>query len=98
MTFGADDALPLGAVVHDRYRVVNIVGRGGVGTVYQVNDILLGKNNSYALKELIDPGRAAVRQRGAVAQALTVPSQRCANISEWNDRLYLVMDFVDGEN
>jgi serine/threonine protein kinase len=102
MTFGADDALPLGAVVHDRYRVVNIVGRGGVGTVYQVNDILFGKNNSYALKELIDQSEGARKQFANEAQWLqaldhrSIPKVR--EYFDWNDRLYLVMDFVDGEN
>jgi serine/threonine-protein kinase len=102
MTFGADDALPLGAIVHDRYRVVNIVGRGGVGTVYQVNDILFGKNNSYALKELIDQSEGARKQFSNEAQWLealdhrSIPKVR--EYFDWNDRLYLVMDFVDGEN
>jgi eukaryotic-like serine/threonine-protein kinase len=102
MTFGADDALPLGAIVHDRYRVVNIVGRGGVGTVYQVNDILFGKNNSYALKELIDQSEGARKQFANEAQWLqaidhrSIPKVR--EYFDWNDRLYLVMDFVDGEN
>jgi serine/threonine-protein kinase len=102
MSFGADDALPIGAVVHDRYRVVNIVGRGGVGTVYQVNDILFGKNNSYALKELIDQSEGARKQFANEAQWLqaldhrSIPKVR--EYFDWNDRLYLVMDFVDGEN
>lgn len=102
MTFGADDALPLGAVVHDRYRVVSVVGRGGVGTVYQVNDILFGKNNSYALKELIDQSEGARKQFANEAQWLealdhrSIPKVR--EYFDWNDRLYLVMDYVDGEN
>jgi serine/threonine protein kinase len=102
MAFGADDALPIGTVVHDRYRVVNIVGRGGVGTVYQVNDILFGKNNSYALKELIDQSEGARKQFANEAQWLqgldhrSIPKVR--EYFDWNDRLYLVMDFVDGEN
>lgn len=94
--------LTLGAVVHERYRVEAIVGRGGLGTVYSVLDILFGKHNIYALKELADQSRSARRQFEHEAQWLQaldhnhIPKVR--EYFEWRSRLYLVMDFVDGEN
>jgi serine/threonine-protein kinase len=94
--------LPLGAVVHERYRVNSIVGRGGLGTVYSVLDILFGKQNIYALKEMADQSRSARRQFEHEAQWLQaldhnhIPKVR--EYFEWRSRLYLVMDFVDGEN
>jgi serine/threonine-protein kinase len=102
MTYSSDEALPIGTVVHERYRTLAIVGRGGVGTVYQVADVLYGKNNTYALKELANQTTAARRQFDNEAQWLqaldhnNIPKVR--EYFEWESRLYLVMDFVDGEN
>jgi serine/threonine-protein kinase len=89
-------------VVHDRYRILAHVGHGGLGTVYQVADILFGKGNIYALKELIDQSPGARKQFELESQWLQsldhnhIPKVR--EHFEWRRRLYLVMDFVDGEN
>ena len=103
MTPGANNnPLPLGTVVHERYRVAVVVGRGGLGTVYQVTDVLFGKQNVYALKELIDQSPGARKQFELESQWLQsldhnhIPKVR--EHFEWHGRLYLVMDFVDGEN
>src|SRR5690242_21736062 len=95
-------SLPIGTTVHERYEVVSIVGRGGLGTVYCVRDIIFGKQNIYALKEMADQSRSARRQFEHEAQWLQaldhnhIPKVR--EYFEWRSRLYLVMDFVDGEN
>ncbi|HEX6796203.1 MAG TPA: protein kinase [Ktedonobacterales bacterium] len=102
MTPGANNPLPLGTVVHERYRIIAVVGRGGLGTVYQVTDVLFGKQNVYALKELIDQSPGARKQFELESQWLqsldhnNIPKVR--EHFEWQRRLYLVMDFVDGEN
>jgi serine/threonine protein kinase len=96
------NALPPGTVVHERYRVVAPVGHGGLGTVYQVIDILFGRDNVYALKEQWDQSESARKQfarEGAWLKALNhqhIP--RVSEYFEWSGRLYLVMDYVDGEN
>src|SRR5215469_5739980 len=98
----AINSLPTGTVVHERYRVTATVGRGGLGTVYQVTDILFGKHNTYALKELVDQSPGARRQFELESRWLQsldhnhIPKVR--EHFEWFGRLYLVMDFVDGEN
>src|SRR5690242_12180463 len=95
-------ALPIGTVVHQRYRITAIVGRGGLGTVYQVADVLYGRQNVYALKELIDQSKGARKQFELESQWLQsldhnhIPKVR--EHFEWEQRLYLVMDYVDGEN
>jgi serine/threonine protein kinase len=99
---GGSSALPIGTVVHQRYRILAVVGQGGLGTVYQVSDVLFGKNNIYALKELIDQSSGARKQFENESQWLQsldhnhIPKVR--EHFEWERRLYLVMDFVDGEN
>jgi serine/threonine-protein kinase len=89
-------------LVHERYRVVAPVGRGGLGTVYQVTDALFGPSSIYALKEqwdLSDSARKQFAREGAWLKNLdhnSIPKVR--EYFEWSGRLYLVMDFVDGEN
>jgi serine/threonine protein kinase len=100
MTTRAEEPLQIGTVVHDRYRIAAIVGRGGVGTVYKVSDVRYG--NTYALKELADQSSGARKQFENEAQWLhgldhdSIPKVR--EYFEWESRLYLVMDFVEGEN
>jgi serine/threonine protein kinase len=102
MTPGVNNPLPLDAIIRERYRVAAVVGRGGLGTVYQVTDVLFGKQNVYALKELIDQSPGSRKQfelESMWLQSLDhnhIPKVR--EHFEWHGRLYLVMDFVDGEN
>jgi serine/threonine-protein kinase len=78
------------------------VGHGGLGTVYQVSDTIYGNSNIYALKEQWDQSASARKQflrEGAWLQSLNhnhIP--KVLDSFEWVGRLYLVMDFVGGEN
>lgn len=102
MAKGEGEALAVGKLVNKRFQILRVVGQGGLGTVYQVRDTVYGTNNVYALKELIDqsPGaRKQFTQEAKWLQALNhdhIPKVR--EYFEWEHRLYLVMDFVDGEN
>jgi hypothetical protein len=53
---------PVGSVVRSRYKILAVVGRGGLGVVYRVSDILYSSNNVFALKELADPAPGARQQ------------------------------------
>ena len=94
--------LPIGMIVHSRYQISAVVGRGGLGTVYQVVDVLFSKHNVFALKELVDQSSGARKQFELESQWLQsldhnhIPKVR--EHFEWQQRLYLVMDFVEGEN
>jgi serine/threonine protein kinase len=89
-------------VIHNRYQILGVVGRGGLGVVYRVADILYSGANIFALKELSDPAPGARQQfelESRWLQALdhnNIPHVR--ESFEWDGRRYLVMDFVDGEN
>lgn len=92
----------IGEIVRNRYRVLAVVGRGGLGVVYRVSDLLYSSNNVYALKELSDPAPGARKQFALESRWLqeldhnNIPKVR--ESFEWDDRGYLVMDYVDGEN
>lgn len=102
MAGGTSEPLSIGTIVRERYLILNIVGQGGLGTVYQVRDEVYGKGNIFALKELIDQSSGARKQfelESLWLQSLdhnSIPKVR--EHFEWHDRLYLVMDFVDGDN
>lgn len=102
MAGGTNEPLPIGTVVRERYLIENTVGRGGLGTVYQVRDEVYGKGNVFALKELIDQSSGARKQFELESQWLqSLDHNSIPKVREhfgWHDRLYLVMDFVDGEN
>ena len=94
--------LPPGTLVQNRYRVIGAVGHGGLGTVYQVADVLFGKSNIYALKEQWDQSESAKKQfqrEGEWLKGLSHPSiPKVLDYFEWERRNYLLMEYVEGEN
>jgi predicted Ser/Thr protein kinase len=92
-----------GSMVADRYRVVSLLGRGGMGEVYGADDLKLGQR--VALKFLpSDRGKntswrdqfyAEVR----IARQVSHPNVcRVYDVGESEGRLFLSMEFVDGED
>jgi len=89
--------------VADRYRVIALLGRGGMGEVYSVDDLKLGQR--VALKFLPvdrlkstswrDQFYAEVR----MARQVSHPNVcRVYDVGERGERLFLSMEFVDGED
>ncbi len=93
--------LPTGKVLHNRYRIVKLLGQGGFGAVYRAWDMHL--NTACAVKENFETSDEAQRQFHREA---TVLSQlRHVNLPGVRDHFfvpgqgqYLVMDFIEGEN
>ena len=99
--------LEAGEVVEERYRVVRLLGQGGMGAVYRAWDMRL--NRPVALKEMIPQLgldadtlaelRQQFKQEAQILATLTHPSLvRVTDHFSWNDNEYLVMDFIEGES
>jgi serine/threonine-protein kinase len=99
-----------GQVLGERYRIIGLLGRGGMGEVYRADDLKLGQ--AVALKFLPEspavPGQAesdatalADRFRTEVRNARQVSHPnvcRVYDIGELEGRLFLSMEYVDGED
>jgi serine/threonine protein kinase len=94
-------SLPIETLVNGRFRVKKLLGYGGYGNVYLVEDELRSKNK-YALKESLSTTTSERRQFSRESKWLmklkhpNLPEVR--DEFEWNGRLYYIMDYIEGEN
>ncbi|HWN09416.1 MAG TPA: serine/threonine-protein kinase [Pyrinomonadaceae bacterium] len=91
-----------GEIVAERYRIVGLLGKGGMGEVYRADDLKLGQ--AVALKFLPDhlttDGAALARFHREVRIARQVSHQnvcRVYDIGEVEGRHFLSMEFIKGE-
>ena len=92
-----------GTLLGDRYRVVGLIGRGGMGEVYRADDLRVGQ--TVALKFLPeavqdDPERldrlySEVRVARQVSHAAVC---RLYDVGEMEGQPFLSMEYVDGED
>jgi len=92
-----------GTVLDGRYRIVALLGRGGMGEVYKAEDLKL--DHEVALKFLPDSvgkdDAALTRFRTEVRIARQVTHQnvcRVFDIGEFEGRHFLTMEYIDGED
>jgi len=93
--------LERGTLLHKRYRIVEILGQGGMGSVYRAVDENLGVD--IALKENLFTTDEYARQFRL--EAVILANLRHPNLPRVSDHFvvgeqgqYLVMDFIDGED
>src|SRR5580704_4283317 len=93
----------LGRVVDNRYRVVARLGSGGMGVVYRVEHLHLGK--TAAMKVLAPDGAAQpemVRRFRNEAQAVSKLDHpnivQTFDFGQCDGALYLVMEYINGED
>jgi hypothetical protein len=92
-----------GAVLDSRYRIIGLLGRGGMGEVYRADDLRLGQ--PVALKFLPDPVAgdpvrlAQFHNEVRTARQVAHPNIcRVYDIGEVEGHLYLSMEYVAGED
>ena len=91
-----------GTMLAGRYRIVGLLGRGGMGEVYRADDLKLGQ--PVALKflpeQFLTDGAALARFHREVRVARQVSHRnvcRVYDIGEIDDRHFLSMEFIKGE-
>jgi predicted Ser/Thr protein kinase len=100
---GRDGTFATGDLVGGRYRIVGMLGRGGMGEVYRADDLTLGQ--TVALKflprsvernpEQLERLRAEVR----ITRQVSHPNVcRVYDLGEVDGRHFLTMEYVDGED
>src|SRR5262245_17474150 len=92
-----------GVILDGRYRIIGLVGKGGMGEVYRADDLRLGQ--PVALKFLpdavsSDPVRLAqFHNEVRTARQISHPNIcRVHDIGEVDGHLFLSMELVDGED
>ena len=100
--------LPVEAVLRERYKIVGLAGQGGMGAVYQANDLRL-RGRICAVKEVLPelisaPGMENQAHDQFYREASTLARLDHPNLPKVSDyfaqggREYLVMDFVPGKD
>jgi eukaryotic-like serine/threonine-protein kinase len=102
------DRLPDDTILRERYKITNIVGQGGMGSVYRAEDLRLpgrlcaikavepDPNDSPALRQ---QAQTQFLQEASILAQLDHPNlPKVSDFFAENGRDYLVMDFVPGKD
>jgi len=92
-----------GVVLADRFRVIGLLGRGGMGEVYRADDLKLGQPVALKFLPPALAGDAALLERFHAevrnARQVSHPNVcRVYDIGEVDGQHFLTMEYVDGEN
>jgi eukaryotic-like serine/threonine-protein kinase len=102
------ELLDPGTTLWSRYRIVQLVGRGGMGAVYQAEDTRL-EGRLCAIKEIIPPAdidperyeqlQAQFHREASILARMDHPNlPKVSDYFSDNGRDYLVMDYVPGKD
>ena len=91
-----------GILIAERYRIISLLGRGGMGEVFRADDLTLGQQvalkflpESMIDKSMLERFRNEVR----IARRISHPNVcRVHDIGETNNQVFLSMEYVDGED
>ena len=92
-----------GPLVASRYRIIALLGKGGMGEVYRADDLTLGQpvalkflpDEAAATKALLERFRNEVR----IARRVSHPNVcRVYDVGEVDGQTFFTMEYVDGED
>jgi hypothetical protein len=92
-----------GTILADRYRIVSLAGRGGMGEVYRADDLRLGQPVALKFLAASLEHDSAARERllSEVRSARTVSHPNVCRVYDVGDvggRVFLTMEYIDGED
>lgn len=92
-----------GTMLDGRFRIVSVIGRGGMGEVYRADDLMLGQ--PVALKFLPESVKAGSRRYKLLLDEVKTARQishqnvcRVHDLGEIDGIAYLSMEYIDGED
>jgi hypothetical protein len=89
-----------GTLLGTRYRIVGLLGRGGMGDVYRADDLTLGQPVALKFLRGDEPTLAArLRDETRTARQVSHPNVcRVHDVAEWDRQPFVSMEYVDGED
>src|SRR5262245_33690993 len=92
-----------GSMIAGRYRIIGLLGRGGMGEVYRADDVKLGQTVALKFLPREMSADAVWRERFfsevRITRQLSHPNIcRVYDIGDWDGRHFLSMEYIDGED
>ena len=90
----------IGMVLQDRYRIVRVLGEGGMGTVYEARRVDLEKRVALKVLTQVEGPSVTARflQEARIAASLDHPHVvNCIDLGQHNGTAFLAMEFLEGE-
>jgi tRNA A-37 threonylcarbamoyl transferase component Bud32 len=98
----ADDSL-VGFVLSDKYRIIRVIGKGGMGIVYEAEHMVLGKRVAIKLmlEKYFEDGEAKARFKREAQAASRIGNPHIIDVIDIGElpdgRLYVVMELLNGK-
>jgi serine/threonine-protein kinase len=99
----ADRRFTPGALLADRFRIVALLGKGGMGEVYRAEDVKLGQQVALKFLPLAVAADNAKLQRlygeVRIGRQVSHPNVcRLHDVMEWQGHHFISMEYIDGED
>ncbi|MBW2276674.1 MAG: protein kinase, partial [Deltaproteobacteria bacterium] len=93
----------IGIVVDTRYRIIDLVGRGGMGAVYRVEHVKMGKVMAMKLlhgelSQNQEVARRFRREAEAVSRLSHINTVSVFDFGNHHGMMYLVMEYIEGRD
>jgi serine/threonine protein kinase len=95
--------IEVGAVLHETYRIVRVIGAGGMGSVYEAQHVRLPKH--FAIKvlhtEVLKNQQAFARFRREAEISSSIGHPNIIEVQDFNEESgqpYIVMEYLEGED
>ncbi len=92
----------MGFVLADKYRVLRVIGKGGMGIVYEAEHVVLGKRVAIKLmlEKYFEDGEAKTRFKREAIAASKIGNPHIIDVGDIGElpdgRLYVVMELLNG--
>ncbi len=87
-----------GALLADRYLLVEALGQGGMGVVYRAHDVLVGEDVALKIMHDVDDGAGLLRELSHARKVTHKHVARIYDVGRADGRTFLTMELVDGES